>query len=69
MADTLSKAALVRAIGAMDAAGHRVVAARLCANGDFLLLTESPAGALPVADNDGAQDWTDLAGTPEISRA
>ena len=64
----LTKAVIERAIAAMDARGHVVKAARLCANGDVLLLTESPAGLLPSELNDGA-DWVDLAGQAEISRA
>lgn len=65
----VSKAAMTQAIAALGAAGRPVTALRLCANGDMLLLTETPASALPVADNDGEQDWTSLAGAPEIPRA
>ncbi|MDB5458112.1 MAG: hypothetical protein JWP92_3697 [Caulobacter sp.] len=69
MSERVTKAAMTQAIAAMSAAGRPVLALRLCANGDMLLLTETPAGALPVADNDGGNDWTTLAGAPEISRA
>ena len=65
----MSERQLLRAIKAMDAAGHPVRAMRVCANGDVLFLTEAPAGALPVADNDGGSDWTDLAGSKEVPRA
>lgn len=64
----LTKAVIARAIAAMDAQGHQVKAARLCANGDVVLLTESPAGLLALDENDGGS-WVDLAGTTEVSRA
>jgi hypothetical protein len=67
-ATALTKAVIERAIAAMDAQGHQVKAARLCANGDVVLLTESPAGLLALDTNDGG-DWVDLAGATEISRA
>lgn len=67
-ASTLSQAVIKRAIAAMDAQGHPVKAARLCANGDVVLLTESPAGLLALDTNDGGS-WVDLAGETEISRA
>lgn len=67
-ATALSGAVIRRAIAAMDAQGHQVKAARLCANGDVVLLTESPAGLLALDTNDGGS-WVDLAGQAEISRA
>ncbi len=67
-ATILTKAVIERAIAAMDAQGHSVKAARLCANGDVVLLTESPAGLLPLDLNDDGS-WVDLAGQAEISRA
>ena len=64
----LTQAVIKRTIAAMDAQGHPVKAARLCANGDVVLLTESPAGLLPLTLDDGGS-WVDLAGEAEISRA
>lgn len=64
----LTQAVIKRTIAAMDAQGHPVKAARLCANGDVVLLTESPAGLLPLNLDDGGS-WVDLAGEAEISRA
>lgn len=65
---TLSQAVIKRAIAAMDAQGHQVKAARLCANGDVILLTESPAGIQPLDLQDGGS-WVDFAGASEIPRA
>ncbi|MBO9710703.1 MAG: hypothetical protein J7521_21075 [Caulobacter sp.] len=67
-ASSLSQAVIKRAIAAMDAQGHPVKAARLCANGDVILLTESPAGLQPLDLNDGGS-WVDLAGETEVRRA
>lgn len=64
---SLTKATIERAIAAMDARGHQVVAARICSNGDVVLLTETPPGLLPVQEDDG--DWVSLAGAAEVSRA
>jgi hypothetical protein len=53
-------------LAAFVAAGCPVKGARLCVNGDLLLLTEAPDTALPSND-DG--DWVDLAGQTETPRA
>lgn len=64
----LTKAVIERAIAAMDARGHAVKAARLCANGDVVLLTESPVELQRLDTTDGGS-WVDLAGETEVSRA
>lgn len=54
-------------LAAFAAAGCPVKGARLCANGDVLLLTDTPSGALPSNDDDG--DWVSLAGEEEVPGA
>lgn len=53
-------------LAAFVAAGHPLRGARICENGDLLLLTDEPAGALPSND-DG--EWVDLAGQTDLSSA
>lgn len=45
---------------AFTQAGAPPTAARICANGDVLLLTQNPPAALDSPDSDA--DWVDLAG-------
>lgn len=60
------KALIADTLAAFAALGQPVKGARICDNGDVLLLTEAPAAALPSND-DG--DWVDLAGQTEVPRA
>jgi hypothetical protein len=53
-------------LAAFVAVGQPVKGVRICDNGDVLLLTDTPPGAVPSND-DG--DWVDLAGETEIPRA
>lgn len=53
-------------LAAFAALGREVKGARICDNGDVVLLTDTPAGAL--ASNDDA-DWVDLAGEKEVPGA
>lgn len=66
MTPAVTRAQLVRAMAAFEDRGHPVTCARLCPNGDVLLLTGTPDDALPSNDD---SDWVDLAGAQEISRA
>jgi hypothetical protein len=56
----ITKALLIRTIGAMDAAGRPVVAVKLQADGSITLLTADVP--VPTRETD---DWLGLAGTGE----
>lgn len=66
MSPTARKHLIADTLAAFLAVGQTLKAARICENGDILLLTEPPAGALPSND-DG--DWVDLAGETKVPRA
>lgn len=53
-------------LAAFAATGQPVKGARLCDNGDVVLLTEAPSGAL-ASNDDG--NWVDLAGQENVSGA
>lgn len=60
MTRTEHRRILADTISVLMRGGVPVTAARICANGDVLLLTQNPPGALDSPDS--SADWVDLAG-------
>ena len=63
----VTKAQICRAMAAAADQGAPVKALRICPNGDVLLLTELPEGALPPPD--ASFDWVAHAGETDLPRA
>ena len=67
MTTHVTRAQIQRAMAAAAGQGAPVKALRICPNGDVLLLTEVPEGALPPAD--ASFDWVADAGETDLPRA
>jgi hypothetical protein len=57
---------IVDTMAAFAALGRDIKGARICNNGEVVLLTDAPSGAL-ASNDDG--DWVSLAGEKDISGA
>ena len=63
---TFRKCDVRRAMQAVESGGRCVESVEFFPNGGFRVLTRATGEAAVQLDN---QDWTDLAGLPEVSRA
>jgi hypothetical protein len=65
-AATFKQGDVRRAMQAVESGGRCVESVEFFPGGSFRVLTRAPGEAAVQQDN---QDWTDLAGAPEVSRA